>query len=101
MNVFGVQRVNRAALPILREQGSGLLVHISSLLGRFVLPFLGPYNASKHALEALADNYRVELGAVGIDSVRTAIPDADHLFVRPDSVDHATDAIRGFLRTVL
>jgi NAD(P)-dependent dehydrogenase (short-subunit alcohol dehydrogenase family) len=69
VNVFGVQRVNRAVLPHMRERRSGLLVHISSLLGRMVIPFYGPYNASKHALEALADNYRVELGAFGIESV--------------------------------
>lgn len=69
INVFGVQRMNRAALPHLREQGSGLLVHISSLLGRMVLPFYGPYNASKWALEALAENYRYELSGLGVDSV--------------------------------
>lgn len=69
INVFGVARVNRAVLPSMRTQGSGLLVHVSSLLGRLVLPFYGPYNASKWALEALAENYRVELAPFGIDSV--------------------------------
>lgn len=69
VNVFGVQRVNRAVLPHLRKQGSGLLIHISSLLGRIAFPFYGPYNASKWALEALAENYRVELSAFGVDSV--------------------------------
>ena len=69
INVFGVQRVTRAVLPVMREQGSGLLVFVSSLLGRMVLPFFGPYNASKFAVEALADNYRVELSGFGIDSV--------------------------------
>ena len=69
INVFGVQRVTRAVLPSMREQGSGLLIFISSLLGRMVLPFFGPYNASKYAVEALADNYRVELSGFGIDSV--------------------------------
>lgn len=68
INVFGVQRINRAALPHLRAQNSGLLVHVSSILGRMSLPFFGPYNASKWALEALAENYRVELSAFGIDS---------------------------------
>ncbi|MCB0280897.1 MAG: SDR family NAD(P)-dependent oxidoreductase, partial [Calditrichaeota bacterium] len=68
INVFGVQRVNRAILPHFRDQGSGLLVHISSLLGRIALPFYGPYNASKWALEALAENYRVELSGFGVDS---------------------------------
>lgn len=69
LNVFGVQRVNRAVLPHLRSKREGLLIHVSSLLGRFVLPFMGPYNASKHALEGLADNYRVELSGLGIESV--------------------------------
>ena len=68
INVYGVQRVNRAALPHLRSQGSGLLVHVSSILGRMTLPFYGPYNASKWAVEALAENYRIELSGFGIDS---------------------------------
>ena len=69
VNVVGVQRVTRAALPHLRNQGSGLLIHVSSLLGRIGLPFYGPYNASKWALEALAENYRMELSGFGIESV--------------------------------
>ncbi len=68
INVFGVQRVNRAVLPHMRGQGSGLLIHVSSLLGRMSLPFYGPYNASKWAMEALAENYRVELSGFGVDS---------------------------------
>lgn len=69
INVYGVQRVNRAAIPYLRKQNSGLIIHVSSLLGRISLPFYGPYNASKWALEALAENYRVELSGFGVDSV--------------------------------
>ena len=69
INVFGVQRINRAALPHLRNQGSGLLVQVSSLLGRMTMPFYGPYNASKWAVEALAENYRSELSGLGIDSI--------------------------------
>lgn len=68
VNVFGVQRVNRAVLPHLRQQGYGVLIHISSLLGRMNLPFYGPYNASKWALEAMAESYRVELAGFGVDS---------------------------------
>lgn len=67
INVFGVQRINRAVLPHLRAKKSGLLIHISSLLGRIALPFYGPYNASKWALEAMAENYRVELSGFGVD----------------------------------
>jgi len=68
VNVFGVQRVNRAAIPHLRNQESGLIIYISSLLGRMSLPFYGPYNATKWALEAMAENYRVELSGFGIEN---------------------------------
>jgi len=68
INVYGVHRVIRAALPHLRSQASGLLVSVSSILGRMTLPFYGPYNASKWAVEALAENYRIELSGFGIDS---------------------------------
>ena len=69
VNVFGVQRVNRAVLPHMRAQGSGLIVYISSCLGRITLPFYGPYNASKWALEGMAENYRAELAGFGIENV--------------------------------
>src|SRR5437879_5809708 len=49
-NVFSVVRVNRAALPQMREQGSGLLVHIGSIAGRLAMPFLGIYGATKFAM---------------------------------------------------
>ncbi len=67
INVFGVQRMTRAVLPGVRSRGSGLLLNISSLLGRVSLPFYGPYNATKWALEAMTENYRVELSAFGVD----------------------------------
>lgn len=69
VNVFGVQRVNRAVLPHFRAQGKGTIIYVSSLLGRMTLPFYGPYNASKWALEALAENYRTELSGFGIESL--------------------------------
>ncbi len=47
VNVFGVQRVTRAALPYLREQQRGTILFVSSLLGRVAMPFYGIYNASK------------------------------------------------------
>jgi NAD(P)-dependent dehydrogenase (short-subunit alcohol dehydrogenase family) len=68
-NFLGPVRVNRAVLPHMRRQGSGLLIHISSGAGRVVLPAAGFYCASKFALEALAESYRYELAAQGIESV--------------------------------
>ena len=67
VNVFGVQRVTRAVLPYLRRQKSGLLIFLTGLVGRIILPFHGPYNASKWALEALAESYKMELSQFGIE----------------------------------
>ncbi len=67
IDVFGVQRVNRAVLPAMCRCGAGLLIHVSSLLGRITIPFYGPYNASKWALEAMAENYRTELSQFGVE----------------------------------
>jgi NAD(P)-dependent dehydrogenase (short-subunit alcohol dehydrogenase family) len=69
VNFFGAARVNRAVLPAMRRQRSGLLIHVSSAAGRVVLPYFGIYSASKFALEALADSYRFELAPFGVDSV--------------------------------
>jgi NAD(P)-dependent dehydrogenase (short-subunit alcohol dehydrogenase family) len=68
VNVFGVQRMNRAVVPYFRAQKSGLIIYTSSLLGRITLPFYGLYQSSKWALEALAENYRVELSTFGIEN---------------------------------
>lgn len=68
VNVVGAQRVNRAALIHMRDQGHGLLVHVTSTLGRFVFPYCGVYVASKFALEGLAEAYRYELAPFGVDS---------------------------------
>jgi NAD(P)-dependent dehydrogenase (short-subunit alcohol dehydrogenase family) len=68
-NFIGSVRVNRAVLPHMRRQGSGVLMHISSGAGRVVLPSAGFYCASKFALEALAEAYSYELAAQGIESV--------------------------------
>lgn len=68
VNVFGVQRMNRAVAPFFRKQQRGLIVYTSSLLGRITLPFYGLYQSSKWALEALAENYRSELSGFGIEN---------------------------------
>ncbi len=68
-NFFGVLRMNRAVLPAMKRQGSGLLLHVSSGAGRLVIPGMGLYCASKFAMEALAEAYRYELASQGIDSL--------------------------------
>jgi NAD(P)-dependent dehydrogenase (short-subunit alcohol dehydrogenase family) len=79
VNVIGQLAVLQAVLPALRR-ARGRVVLMGSIGGRSALPFLGPYAASKHALEAFADVLRVELAPWGIRvaivepaSVKTAI----------------------------
>jgi NAD(P)-dependent dehydrogenase (short-subunit alcohol dehydrogenase family) len=76
VNVFGAIAVTQAFLPLLRA-GRGRIVNMSSISGRIALPFAGPYAASKFALEAISDSWRVELRPWGI---RVAI-------VEPGEVD--------------
>tara|TARA_R110002073_G_scaffold299081_1_gene465916 strand:- start:265 stop:1149 length:885 start_codon:yes stop_codon:yes gene_type:complete len=69
VNVYGPQRVNRAFLPSMRSKGDGLLIQLSSTVGRFIVPYCGPYAMSKYAVEAMAESYRYELASTGVDSV--------------------------------
>ncbi|MEP6994237.1 MAG: SDR family oxidoreductase [Acidobacteriota bacterium] len=66
VNFFGAIATTRAALPLIRQAGGGTIVMVSSVAGRIAIPFAAPYCASKHALEAVADALRVELGSFGI-----------------------------------
>ena len=68
-NVVGVHRVNRAVLPIMRKKGAGLIITISSAMGRIVIPFAAPYTASKFALEGLIESLRYEVSGTGVDVV--------------------------------
>jgi NAD(P)-dependent dehydrogenase (short-subunit alcohol dehydrogenase family) len=69
VNIFGIQRLLRAALPFFRSRHEGLVVNIGSILGRVTIPFFGLYGASKFALEAITETYRYELSRFGIDVV--------------------------------
>jgi len=66
-NVFGVQRVTRAALPAMRARKGGLIVNVSSQQGRVVMPGGGLYSATKFALEAMSEQMAYELAPHGID----------------------------------
>jgi NAD(P)-dependent dehydrogenase (short-subunit alcohol dehydrogenase family) len=69
VNVLGTQRVNRAALPVMRSQGKGLLVWVGSSSTRGgTPPFLAPYFAAKAAMDALAVSYSTELALWGIET---------------------------------
>ena len=69
INVLGTQRVNRAALPVLRRQGEGLLLWTGSTSTKGgTPPYLGPYFAAKAAMDALAVSYAAELARFNIET---------------------------------
>lgn len=65
-NVFGAMWVTQAALPILREQGSGHILQVSSIGGISAFPMLGAYHASKWALEGFSQSLAGEVADFGI-----------------------------------
>ena len=66
VNVFGMQELTNGLIPVLRAQGWGRIVNVSSIYGRIAAPMVGSYCASKFALEALSDALRIELSGTGI-----------------------------------
>lgn len=66
-NVFGQIRMCQAVLPLMREQGSGKIINVSSVSGRLVVPAMGIYGASKHAIEAFSEAMRYEVSRFGVE----------------------------------
>ena len=65
-NVVGVQRVTRAVLPAMRARRAGTVVTLGSVSGRVAVPMVGPYHASKWALEGMIEAWRLELIPFGV-----------------------------------
>jgi NAD(P)-dependent dehydrogenase (short-subunit alcohol dehydrogenase family) len=68
-NVFGLTRMCQLVLPGMRKQGWGRIVNLSSVGGKLTLPGGAFYHATKHAVEALSDAMRFEVGGFGVDVV--------------------------------
>jgi NAD(P)-dependent dehydrogenase (short-subunit alcohol dehydrogenase family) len=66
VNLFGVFRMTKAVLPTMRQQGSGRIVNISSVMGLIPAPFMALYAASKHALEGYSESLDHEIRATGV-----------------------------------
>ena len=69
VNVIGLMRITRGFAAAMADRRSGRIINVSSVLGVLAFPFLGVYQASKHAVEALSDALRQELGPFGVDVV--------------------------------
>ena len=68
-NVFGVMRVCRRVLPLMRSQGAGLIINVTSIAGELSLPFQGWYSGSKFAVEGLSEALHAEVRPFGVDVV--------------------------------
>lgn len=66
VNVFGTMNVCRAILPQLRAQGNGTIVNISSMGGKFIVPYYGVYNSTKFAVEGFSEGLWHEVRPFGI-----------------------------------
>lgn len=69
LNIVGTIRMAKAVLPKMRAQKSGLIIQLSSVVGRIAVPGFGVYNASKWGLEGISEALRYELAPLGIDVV--------------------------------
>ncbi len=65
-NFFGTHELTNLIIPLMRKQGKGRIIYNSSVLGFVAMKYRGAYNASKFALEGLADTLRLELKNTGI-----------------------------------
>jgi NAD(P)-dependent dehydrogenase (short-subunit alcohol dehydrogenase family) len=87
-NVFGLMALTQRVIPIMRAQGHGRIINVSSLLGFVSMPFRGAYNASKYAVEGLSDTLRLELKSSGIAVITIEPGPIDSCF-RDRSVDES------------
>ena len=68
-NFFGIHRMCKSVLPIMRSQGKGLIVNIGSVAGLIAVPYQSMYSASKYAIEAFTDALRLEVKQFSIRAV--------------------------------
>jgi NAD(P)-dependent dehydrogenase (short-subunit alcohol dehydrogenase family) len=105
VNFFGVLRMINAVLPTMRQQKSGRIVNIGSVLGLIPAPYSAIYSASKHAIEGYTESLDHELRAYGIRAVvvepaYTNTPFEDNK-VKPDLPMAIYDAVRSQSEAVM
>ena len=92
-NFFGMIHGMQAVVPLMKEQGGGTIINISSIVGHIPMAFSAPYSASKFAMNALGKGARVELKRDNIN-VLTVCPG----YVRTDFDEHVVANRRGNVR---
>ena len=89
VNVFGLLRVTKHSIVLMRRERSGVIINISSFLGKIGLPLLTMYNATKYAVEGITDSLRYELADFNI-RVHSVMPGFfDTEFARGNLVTNA------------
>src|SRR5690606_17583411 len=90
-NVFGLMRVTREAVKIMREQGGGKIVQIASMGGRLAFPLYSLYHSSKWAVEGFTESLHYELAPFNIQLkivepgiIKTEFTGRSRTFVKPD-----------------
>lgn len=99
-NVFGLVELTNLAVPVMRKQGQGRIINISSILGIVSMPMRGAYNASKYAVEGISDTLRLELHSSGINVI-TIEPGPIESRFRDNAVDvslHHIDRKNSFFK---
>ncbi|WP_206513058.1 SDR family oxidoreductase [Larkinella soli] len=102
-NVFGLMRVTREAVKLMREQGGGTIIQIASMGGRLAFPLYSIYHGTKWAVEGFSESLHYELKPLGIHlkiiepgATRTEFAGRSRQFIRPDY----TQAYDAFIRKV-
>jgi NAD(P)-dependent dehydrogenase (short-subunit alcohol dehydrogenase family) len=96
VNFFGVMQMCQQVIPVMRGQGNGRIINISSLAGNIGLPFQGLYSASKFALEGLSEALRLEVAPFGIQVVLIQPGDFRTRFTDSRSVVEAAQASKTY-----
>ncbi|WP_412756172.1 SDR family NAD(P)-dependent oxidoreductase [Legionella bozemanae] len=91
-NVFGLVELTNLVIPVMRQQGYGRIINLSSILGVISMPFRGAYNASKYAVEGISDTLRLELKSSGIEVI-TIEPGPIESRFRDNCVDNSLNNI--------
>jgi short-subunit dehydrogenase len=105
-NFFGMHRMCRQVLPVMRKQGKGLIINIGSVAGLFGIPYQSMYSASKYAVEAYTEALRMEVREFGIRAVVVEPGDTktgftEHRFFSKESKESAYKKSKGSIEKMM
>ena len=96
VNFFGILRVSRAVLPVMRRQRMGYIVNIGSIAGLIAVPYVSMYSATKFAVEGLSESLRMEVRRFGVRVVVVEPGDHKTAFTQNRQVSGLTAGTEGY-----